>query len=106
MGFYVGGMAENELDRSAKCQVLFATYQMCSEGLDIPDLDTQVLATPVSDMEQVAGRILRTFPGLVKKPPIIVDFRDDTVGRFRRMGQGREKFYVRKGWMRAEEATR
>jgi superfamily II DNA or RNA helicase len=50
---------EEELTEAERAHVVFATYQMCSEGVDIPALDTEVLASPVSDIEQAAGRIRR-----------------------------------------------
>lgn len=62
-----------------------------SEGLDIPALDTLILATPMSDVEQAVGRILRPSAG--KKPPIVVDIRDDRVPIFRAMGSKRDQLY-------------
>lgn len=47
---------EEELIEAERARVIFATYQMCSEGVDIPAIDTEVLASPVSDVEQAAGR--------------------------------------------------
>lgn len=73
--FYVGGMSEDALRESSKAQVIFATSQMASEGLDIPALDTLVMATPISDPEQAVGRILRPHEG--KKRTIVVDLVDD-----------------------------
>lgn len=92
-GFYVGGMSEDDLDVAAEARCIFATIQFASEGLDIPALDTEFLTTPLGDVEQAVGRILRVFEG--KKPPIVVDFRDDRVEQFRRYGELRDDFYRR-----------
>lgn len=74
-GYYVGGMAEEALDETAKARVLFATVQMVQEGLDIPDLDTLLMTTPMSDPEQAIGRIQRVVKE--KKTPIVTDFVDE-----------------------------
>jgi superfamily II DNA or RNA helicase len=45
--------------------LMFATYQYMSEGVDIPDLDTLVLATPITNprmIEQTIGRLTRKHP--------------------------------------------
>lgn len=96
VGFYVGGMKEEELDEAAKAQVIFATRQFAEEGLDIPALDTIFLTTPMSDVEQAVGRILRPCDG--KKEPVVVDFRDDKVTLCSKAGTSRDRFYVSKGW--------
>jgi superfamily II DNA or RNA helicase len=44
-------------------------------GLDIPTLDTVVLATPKSDIKQSVGRILRETAGK-KNEPLILDIVD------------------------------
>jgi superfamily II DNA or RNA helicase len=92
-GFYIGGQTEDQLDVASEANCIFATYQFASEGLDIPALDTLFLATPVGDVEQAVGRILRPFEG--KKEPIVVDFRDDRVAKFKRYAETREKLYGR-----------
>jgi superfamily II DNA or RNA helicase len=97
IGYYVGGMKEEELDEAAEAQVIFATAQFASEALDIPALDTLFLASPLSDVEQATGRILRPHPG--KKDPVVVDFVDLDITQFARMAEGREAFYKRQGWM-------
>jgi superfamily II DNA or RNA helicase len=69
--------------------VLFSTYQMCEEGLDLPSLNTLVLATPKKRLEQVVGRILR---GKTVCPPKIIDVVDQ-VGVFIGMSRGRLNYY-------------
>ena len=92
-GFYVGGRTEDEYKEASKAQIIFATKQYASEGLDIPALDTLVLATPMGDVEQAVGRIQRPCAG--KKDPIVVDIRDDNVRPFYASGQSRDRFYLR-----------
>jgi len=95
-GYYVGGMKEAALKIAAEARVIFATAQFASEGLDIPALDTLVITTPMSDVEQATGRILRPFEG--KKPPIVVDVRDPNMPICERSAQRRDQFYLKKGW--------
>jgi len=47
----------------------------CSEGTNLPHLDTLVLATPRSNVKQAIGRILRLVEG--KKQPVVLDLVDD-----------------------------
>jgi len=92
-GKYVGGRSKVQLAEAAKAQVILATSQYAQEGLDIPSLDTLFLTTPLSDVEQAVGRILRPCEG--KKEPIVVDFRDDHVVMFKKMADYREATYVK-----------
>ena len=69
---YLGGMKNNELKQSETKNVLLATYAMAKEGLDIPDLDALVLASPRSDVVQACGRVLHGR----NKSPVIVDIVD------------------------------
>lgn len=91
--FYVGGRKKAELKIAAEARVIFATSQYAQEGLDIPALDTLLLTTPLSDVEQAVGRILRPFEG--KKEPIVVDIRDDNVAVCERGGKSRDRYYSR-----------
>lgn len=75
VGFLVGGIATKDIEEISKCKVIMATFAYCSEGVDIPSLDTCVFATPRSDIIQCCGRILRYCPG--KQVPYIVDFVDE-----------------------------
>jgi len=96
-GFYVGGMkkaeyreVENDVD------VIFATWTMASEGLDIPRLDVLVMATPRSGVEQAVGRILRRVKR--RKPdPIVVDVIDTEVVDLVTMFESRRRIYKKLG---------
>lgn len=73
-GLYMGGMTEKQLDESSQCNIIIGTYTLAHEGLDIPTLDTLVMATPKSDIKQAIGRIMR---GGAKNSPVIYDIRDN-----------------------------
>ena len=72
---YIGGMKAEELKESEGKDVLLATYSMAKEGLDIPALDSLVLACPRSDVVQACGRILHGK----SRRPVIVDIVDQWV---------------------------
>ena len=64
--------------RTGAKKYLFATYNLCKEGLDIPRLERLFLTLPHKDyavITQSIGRIARTFDG--KAEPIVFDFVDD-----------------------------
>ena len=74
-GLYMGGMKEADLEASSKKKIIFATFSQAHEGLDIPTLDTVILATAKSDIQQSIGRVMRETPGKNNNPHIydIVD---------------------------------
>ena len=74
-GLYMGGMKEKDLQESSKKKIIFATFSQAHEGLDIPSLDTVILATPKSDITQSIGRIMRETAGK-KNNPHIYDIHD------------------------------
>lgn len=68
-------ITDEQLDWVAEnCTILFATYQMAKEGLDIPRLDAGIDITPRSQGTQVIGRIRRPLEG--KPVPLWVTIRD------------------------------
>lgn len=95
VGYYVGGMNQNSLQRSEKCSVVLATFHMAAEGLDIKSLNTLLLATPMSGVTQAVGRILRD----VRKefPPCIIDIVDH-YSVFVRQAQARRRVYKKQGF--------
>lgn len=63
---------------TGKIKILFATYAIAKEGLDIPCLRNLVMASPVKNditVTQSAGRVMRAYPG--KDVGNIWDFEDD-----------------------------
>jgi superfamily II DNA or RNA helicase len=90
VGYYIGGMKESELKNSASKQVILSSFQMASEGLDIPTLNSQFLITPKSDIVQIVGRIMRAKHKF--SHPIIYDF-IDTHDIFQRQWFKRKAYY-------------
>jgi superfamily II DNA or RNA helicase len=99
--FFVGGRKREELKIAEKADTIFATFQMAKEALDISTLDTAFLVSPMSDVEQACGRIMRYHKD--KKPALIVDFIDEKAPSFVRMWNKRRKFYVAEGIFKDKE---
>jgi superfamily II DNA or RNA helicase len=76
IGHYVGGMKQVDLNKSALCRVVLGTFAMAAEGMNIPTLNTILLATPKSNIEQSIGRVLRQKPEDRKCAPLILDVLD------------------------------
>ena len=74
-GLYMGGMKQQQLEESSQKNIIIGTFSQAHEGLDIPSLDTVILATPKSDIKQSIGRILRETTGK-KNDPHIYDICD------------------------------
>ena len=91
-GFYVGGMKQCDLNVSAEKQIILATYQLASEGFNVPSLNTVIFASPISDIQQSIGRILRERAEDRKYIPLCIDILDE-FSAFKRKGYTRAKFY-------------
>ena len=102
-GLYIGGMKPDELKLSEDCDVIFATYSLAHEGLDIPALDTLIMASPKSDIVQSVGRILRETTGKVNTP-YIVDI-VDAWGPFQYQYFKRTKYYKSAGFSFTQEQS-
>jgi superfamily II DNA or RNA helicase len=76
VGQYIGGMKKDSLKESEDKNIILGTYEMASEGLDIPDLDTLILATPKSNIIQSVGRILRKEKHMYNYNPMVIDIVD------------------------------
>ena len=73
-GYYIGGMKRVQLEISSEKQIIIGTYDMAQEGLDISQLDTLIMASPLKgDITQTCGRILR---GGNIYQPLIIDIVD------------------------------
>lgn len=91
-GFYLGGMKEKELEESIKNDVILATFSMAEEGFDCKELDSVILASPKSKIEQAVGRILRKKAADRDKIPMIIDICDE-FSVFKSQNSKRLKFY-------------
>jgi superfamily II DNA or RNA helicase len=91
---YLGGMKTEEREESIKSRVIFGTYQASGEGFDVPELDTLVLATPKSDVEQAVGRILRQQN---PNEPVVIDI-VDAFSIFNGQYYKRRRFYKSSGF--------
>ena len=83
-------MKKKELEEAQGAQVFFATYEMVNEGFDLPKLDTLILATPRSKVEQSVGRIMRQKNSCRK--PFIIDI-VDKIPIYRGQAMKRKKLY-------------
>uniref|UniRef100_A0A6C0ACH4 Helicase ATP-binding domain-containing protein n=1 Tax=viral metagenome TaxID=1070528 RepID=A0A6C0ACH4_9ZZZZ len=92
---YIGRMKTYELEDAQKADIIFASFAIASEGLDIPDLNALILATSKSDVIQCVGRILRKQLKEGDMPPIIIDIADQ-YSVFERQGNKRKEYYQKK----------
>jgi superfamily II DNA or RNA helicase len=77
-------------------KVTFATPGKCRDGIDAPQKDTVIMTSPISNIEQIAGRINRIHPN--KKTPIIIDMIDFGCDNMAGTFWSRKKFYEKKEW--------
>jgi hypothetical protein len=73
VGFYIGGMKDEDLKKSESKKIILATFSMAAEALDIKSLTSLFLASPKSDIVQAVGRILREK----HSNPLIIDLIDN-----------------------------
>jgi superfamily II DNA or RNA helicase len=92
-GYYIGGMNKNKLKESESKNIIFGTYAMASEGLDIPTLDTIIMGSPRVNIEQTIGRIVRkdNIEDYLNQP-LVIDIADQ-VGSFKNYAFARKKIY-------------
>jgi hypothetical protein len=89
-----------------QARAILATYVMAREALDVPGLDTLLLATPSSDVRQAVGRIRRTGRGggsgegapargssILDVPCALVLDLVDTFQPFQQWGMVRQRYY-------------
>ena len=82
-------MKTKDREQTIVSSVIIGTYQASGEGFDVPALDTLILATPKSDVEQAVGRILRQTN---KNEPLVLDI-VDSFSIFKGQYIKRRRFY-------------
>jgi superfamily II DNA or RNA helicase len=74
----------------------FATPGKCRDGIDAPWKDAIIMTSPISNIDQLSGRVTRSHPG--KSTPIIIDMLDYGCTEIARTFYKRNQFYESKGW--------
>jgi superfamily II DNA or RNA helicase len=95
-GFFYGDISKAEREETSNySDVIFGTFEMAQEALDIPRLNTVMFLTPKKDIKQATGRILRKILCQGDVKPMIIDFIDD-MSVFTKHGLHRSKYYRRR----------
>lgn len=87
--------ASEKLDK-LDYRVTFATPGKCRDGIDAPWKDCVVMTSPISNIEQLTGRVVRSQEG--KETPSIVDMVDYGCREISSTLSTRLKFYEKKEW--------
>ena len=74
----------------------FATPGKCRDGIDAPWKDSIIMTSPISNIEQLTGRVIRDAEN--KQTPIVIDMVDYGCKQIANTYYKREKFYDEKGW--------
>lgn len=110
IGRYTGGMTKKQREYGSTRRICLTTYKATAKAVDCPWWDFAILATPRSDIVQIAGRIVREYEGKVcalspeakerdengnlkYKTPIILDIVDADSAVFKAYFRGRLKYY-------------
>lgn len=93
-GLFIGGLSKKQKEVVKGKRVLYSSSAM-KEGVDIPWADTLIIASPVSNVKQLVGRIRREYDG--KREPVVIDVLHDGSHVFRNYGRSRERWYKEEG---------
>ncbi len=96
-GLYIGEMKNKDRKISEEKDVILGTYKLASVGMDIPKLNTLIMASPRKDIEQSVGRILRKDGQSTEIKPLIIDIIDNH-GIFANQSRTRKQFYKQYGY--------
>jgi superfamily II DNA or RNA helicase len=77
-------------------EVTFATPGKCRDGVDAPWKDCVIMTSPITNIEQLTGRVVRSKKG--KKTPAIIDMVDYGCKDISQSFFKRKNFYEKKGW--------
>jgi superfamily II DNA or RNA helicase len=89
---FIGGTKNDVLDK----QVVFSTPGKIRDGVDIPKKDCLIMTSPIDNIDQMSGRIVRISKD--KEEPLIVDCVDIGCPEIFKTIFPRMEFYNSKGW--------
>lgn len=94
VGWYTPSFSRERRHEELKARVIVTTFQYAREGLDVKTLDTVILGSPVSQLEQILGRIFRPCPD--KQTPLVIDIFEETIDLYKGMWGKRYAYYTAK----------
>lgn len=97
IGYYIGGMKKEDRKESETADLILATFDMAKEAMDIKLLDTLLMVTSKSNVEQSVGRILRRTVYPKERPPLVLDL-VDKFSSFESQFETRTKFYKKENY--------
>lgn len=91
---FIAGSSLDELEK----QISFSTPGKIRDGIDVPHKDSLLITSPVKNINQLCGRITRTYPDHDKKTPIVLDMVDIGCNDIKKSFWQRRDYYIEKGW--------
>jgi len=91
-----GKQKDSVLAKDPDVKIVYATYNLLEEGYDDPLLDTLILATPRTRVQQTIGRIERSHGGKLR--PVVYDI-VDSFSIYGSMWYKRLAFYNSRGFL-------
>ena len=92
-GMFVSGSTDADLQKND----VFSTPGKIRDGVDVPGKDLLIMTSPISNIDQICGRVTRQKEG--KLTPIVIDMVDIGTHRIKETFFPRNDFYSRKGWV-------
>ena len=101
VGIYTGKhrdkkVTKKQLEEAKSKKIILATFKKVEKGSDIPSLDTMIIASPISDQEQLIGRIAREHKG--KEDCLVIDVRFPEIPFTNKCERDREALYSKLNW--------
>jgi len=79
-------------------KLIFTTPGKMRDGIDAPWKDTLIMTSPINNISQATGRIVRSYEG--KPKPLVIDFVDTGIFNIREsFRRKRLPFYNKKNWI-------
>lgn len=89
-------LGTEKMEQLKKAQITFVTPGKMRDGVDAPHKDCVILTSPISNIKQMTGRVVREHPN--KKQPIVIDMVDIGSRDIVRTFFTRLKFYENEKW--------
>lgn len=89
---------DDDKNENLESQVVFATPGKIRDGIDVPDKDCLIMTSPIGNIKQMCGRVIRIDSNNKKEIPIIVDLVDISCKDISKTFSWRLGFYKSKNW--------